>query len=159
MPAGVIINYYYEITDIENNVTVSESNEIEYLDDNFEWERVSGGGLEIVYHGLLENQAVNLHERVTKRIVPIKKTFLDNPNSFNIKGVLFDSRQESSEAFQYLSDTTTKKHLFGGFAYPDYDLFCDYADPVHRSDHPGLQPGQRATEPEETSTWRSRTSL
>jgi len=123
LPAGVVINYYYEITDIENNVTVSESNELEYLDDHFEWERVTGRGLEIVHHALLKNQSFNLHDKVTKRIAPIKEIFLQDPNSFNIKGVLFDSRQESSKAFQYLSDTTTKKHLFGGFAYPDYGLF------------------------------------
>ena len=123
LPAGVVINYYYEITDIENNVTVSESNELEYLDDHFEWERVTGRGLEIVHHGLPKDQSFNLHDKVTKRIAPIKKTFLQDPNSFNIKGILFDSRQEASKAFQYLSDAATKKHLFGGFAYPDYDLF------------------------------------
>ena len=123
LPAGVVIDYYYEITDTENNVIVSQSNELEYLDDDFDWKRVTGRGLEIVYHGLSQDQAINLHDKVTKRISPIKKTFLDDQNSFDIKGVLFDSRQESSKAFQYLSDSTTKKHLFGGFAYPDYDLF------------------------------------
>ena len=123
LPAGVVIEYYYEITDTENNVIVSQSNELEYLNDDFDWKRVTGRGLEIVYHGLSQDQAINLHDKVTKRISPIKKTFLDDQNSFDMKGVLFDSRQESSKAFQYLSDSTTKKHLFGGFAYPDYDLF------------------------------------
>ena len=123
LPAGVVIDYYYEITDIENNVIVSQSNELEYLDDDFDWKRVTGKGLEIVHHGLSQDQSINLHDKVSKRISPIKKTFLDDQNSFDIKGVLFDSRKESSKAFQYLSDSATKNHLFGGFAYPDYDLF------------------------------------
>ncbi len=123
LPSGVVINYYYEITDMENNVTVTESNELEYLDDIYDWERIIGDGLEILHHGLSQDKATILHRNILERINPIKKTFLKNSDLFEIKGVLFDSRKESSEAFQYLSDTTTKQHLFGGFAYSDYNLF------------------------------------
>ncbi len=50
-PPGTIINYSFEITDVEGNVTTTDSEQLIYMDARFEWETVTQGPVTTFFHG------------------------------------------------------------------------------------------------------------
>lgn len=50
-PPGTIINYFFEITDVEGNLTTTDSGELIYMDARFEWDTVTDGPVTTFFHG------------------------------------------------------------------------------------------------------------
>ena len=122
LPTGVDVEYYYEIADSAGNTVETPRATVEYKDPRYRWRRVEVGDLTVLYHDLRASQVEAVTERVVARLEAVKETFgLDGPTP--MKGVLVNGRREAQRTFPFISETATRGHVFGGYAYDQYDLF------------------------------------
>ena len=59
-PPGTIIIYSFEITDVEGNLTITDSEELIYMDARFEWETVTQGPVTTFFHGPVGVRATDM---------------------------------------------------------------------------------------------------
>ena len=122
LPTGVDVGYYYEITDTAGNTVETPRATVEYKDPRFRWQRVEIGELTVLFHDLPASSVESVTTRVVERLEEVKATFgIDSVTP--MKGVLVNGRREAQRTFPFISDTATRGHVFGGYAYDDYDLF------------------------------------
>ena len=122
LPTGVDVEYYYEITDTAGNTVETPRATVEYKDPRFRWQRVEIGELTVLFHDLPASSVESVTTRVVARLEEVKATFgIDSATP--MKGVLVNGRREAQRTFPFISDTATRGHVFGGYAYDDYDLF------------------------------------
>ena len=122
LPTGVDVEYYYEITDSAGNTVETPRATVEYKDPRFRWQRVDIGELTVLFHDLPASSVESVTTRVVARLEEVKATFgIDSATP--MKGVLVNGRREAQRTFPFISDTATRGHVFGGYAYDDYDLF------------------------------------
>jgi hypothetical protein len=122
LPTGVDVEYYYEITDSAGNTVETSRATVEYKDPRYRWRRVEIGDLTVLYHDLSASQVESVTARVVARLEAVKATFgLDSAHP--MKAVLVNGRREAQRTFPLVSETATRGHVFGGYAYDQYDLF------------------------------------
>jgi hypothetical protein len=122
VPSGADIEYFYEIRDAVGNTVESERFDLEYKDPAFDWQRFQRGELVILWHDRPRSQVVEVARDVGERLVAVKELLgLENPRP--MKAVILNSSREAGRSFPPVSDTTSRRHVFGGFAFGDLDLF------------------------------------
>ena len=122
IPSGVDIEYYYVIRDAQRNAFESERFYLEYKDPAFSWQRVQRGDLIVLWHDRPLDGVVKVAEDVSRRLEPVKRLLgLDTLRP--MKAVIFNSRREAGRSFPFISETAAERHVYGGFAFGDLDVF------------------------------------
>ena len=141
---GADVEYFFEIRDADGSVFTTESQQVEYLDQRFDWKRVQVGPLELVYHDIrqsrVEDVARELREdlRRVEDVLQLDRSHgLDHPYGF--KGVIYNSYADANAVFPVQSQTTTDHGTFAGYAFPEQGVFVgqglDRRIIVHESTH------------------------
>ena len=122
LPSGADITYSYTIENASGRTVKTDTLSLEYKDPSKEWERVEEGNLIVLYHDLPSDEVQRAARDVAESMERVK-SLLAVEVSRPQKAVIFNSSREARLSFPVVSDRATREHLFGGFAYGDYDLF------------------------------------
>ena len=135
---GANVEYFYEIRDVRGNVFRTESSFVEYLDQRFDWERVSIGPLELIYHDIDRSRVDQAARELRDQLGRVEALLqLDQPGTF--KGVIYNKYSDANAAFPVQSQTTTDHGTFAGYAFSEQRVFVgqglDSRIIVHESAH------------------------
>ena len=122
LPSGVDIEYYYVIRDADGNTFETDRYHLEYLDPRFEWRELRLDNIRVLYHDRPDDRVLRIATDVEKRLAPVR-ALLDLESARPVKAVLLNDGRESRRTFPFISETARREHLFGGFAFDQYDLF------------------------------------
>ena len=122
LPSGVDIRYHYMIRDADGNTVSTEEYSLEYKDPRFDWHELRQGDLVILYHDIPLSRVERVAADVSQRLEAVIE-MLGLETAPPMKGVILNDRREALRGFPVISQTATLGHLYGGFAFGDYDLF------------------------------------
>ena len=122
IPTGVDIEYYYVIEDAGGHLLETERYSIRYTDPRYRWQELQLDNLVVLWHDRPRWQVASVATEVDRRLERVRTLFglQDAPP---MKAVILNDRREANRSFPRVSQTATTSHLFGGFAYGQYDLF------------------------------------
>ena len=148
---GADVEYYFEVRNIEGKVVKTHPAVVEYLDDRFDWRRVSIGPLELVYHDIGDSRVEEAAQAIREDLLRVQDLLqMDQVSPF--KGVIYNSYSDANAAFPVTSQTTTDHGTFAGYAFPGQRVFVgqglDRRIIVHESTHLMLRDalGRRSVE-------------
>ncbi len=122
LPSGVEIEYYYVIRGAGGGEVETPHVKVTYLDPVYYWRELTQGDLTVIWHDISERRVREVVANVEPLMRAAREMFgLDEVRP--IKAVIFNSRRESDRGLPFVSETASRTHLFGGFAFQDYDLF------------------------------------
>ena len=135
---GADVEYYFEVRNIEGKIVKTHPAVVEYLDDYFDWRRVSIGPLELVYHDIGDSQVEEAAQAIREDLLRVQDLLkMDQVRPF--KGVIYNSYADANAAFPVTSQTTTDHGTFAGYAFPGQRVFVgqglDRRIIVHESTH------------------------
>ena len=119
---GVELEYYYQIKDARGSVLRTERFKVEYLDDRYDWKRITIGPLELIYHDTSDRQAINVARRLQQDLQVITDLLQLEPRE-TFKGVVYNSYSDANAVFPKQSQTTTDHGTFAGYAFPEQGVF------------------------------------
>ena len=122
IPAGVEIEYYYVFRDSQGDTFESRRFQVDYLDPRYAWQYLDSDGFELVWHDRRKDVVEAVAREVSRGLLPIIEVFGPLGSSPK-RAVIVNDRREADRSFPLVSQTATDGQLYGGFAYPDYDLF------------------------------------
>lgn len=122
VPSGVDIAYYYVIRDAAGHEIQSERFHLEYRDPRYQWREVRVGELVVLYHDRSEDAVRRVAADVYAQVASVKD-LLGVEAARPVKAVILNDALESRRTFPLVSEAATRGHIFGGFAFGDYDLF------------------------------------
>ena len=138
LPSGVDIEYYYQMTDAQGNTLETERYSLEYRDPRYQWQELRQGELLVLSHDLSADRVGVVAANVLRRLETVKEVF-GLETVAPIKAVILNSRRETARGFPFVSEAASRGHLYGGFAFRDYDLFVlaglDEGAMVHEATH------------------------
>ena len=122
LPSGVEIEYYYRIRGAGGGVVETPHTRVTYLDPVYRWRELRQGDLIVTWHDISEERVRTVLSNVEPRMQAAKDMFgLDDVRP--IKAVIFNSRQEADRGLPFVSEAASRRHLYGGFAFREYDQF------------------------------------
>ncbi|MCZ6867735.1 MAG: peptidase MA family metallohydrolase [Chloroflexi bacterium] len=122
VPPGAAVEYFYTIRDAEGNVKKTDPQTLIYTDTRFEWQSTTIGPLILLWHDQPRRRVQALEETLREsigRVEDLLQIRLEQP----MRGVIYNTRDEASEAFPNLSTTIDEEQIFHGFAFSDWNLF------------------------------------
>jgi hypothetical protein len=122
IPSGVVIAYHYEIRDAGGNRLESERYSLEYLDPGHTWERLDLGNLQVLWHDVPEDRVRDVVADVEARLREVKGV-VGLAQTPPMKAVLVNSTREARRSLPPVSEAASREHVYGGFAFGEYDLF------------------------------------
>jgi hypothetical protein len=138
LPTGVDIEYYYVLVDAAGRRLETTPQRFEYLDPRFGWQRLSLDTFVILWHDRSQGEVTTVADEVNKRLAEVKALF-GLGDVKRMKAVILNNPIEARSNFPKVSQTASDTHLFGGFAFSEYDLFVlmglDADGIVHEMSH------------------------
>ena len=122
IPSGVQIEYFFEITTSHGSIYQTEKKDFIYLNPKYNWLSLESDYLTIYWHNIpTENVKMSVEETKTILKNVSKITGLKTIEPF--RAIVVNNPREAMEVFPNISHAATRDHLYGGFAFKDYDLF------------------------------------
>lgn len=122
LPAGVEIEYYYQIRDSLGSVLETPRSTVAYLDPIYQWRQMREGDLIVTWHDIPAERVRAVVINVEASLQAAKEMFgLDEVRP--IRAVIFNSRTESARGLPFVSQAASQGHLYGGFAFSAFDQF------------------------------------
>ena len=122
IPSGVDIEYYYVIQDDLGNSFETERYLLGYRDPRYEWQELRVENFTILWHDRPEKQVAQVAADVDHRLGAVRALF-GLQEAPPMKAVIFNDRREARLSFPVISGTATSRHVFGEFAFGEFDLF------------------------------------
>jgi hypothetical protein len=138
LPQGIVIRYRYVITDTTGQKLETEEYSVEYLDTSKSWQRLQVGDMDLLFHDRDYEGVESVAEDVTKSLRDVKQ-LLGVTAIRPQKAVILNGEREAQASFPPISQTTSDRHVYGGFAFGDLDVFVladlDRDGMVHEMTH------------------------
>jgi hypothetical protein len=122
LPAGVEIEYYYQIRDSQGGVVETPRSKMSYLDPTYHWRELRQGDLIVTWHDIPVERVRSVVTNVEPQLQSVKDMF-GLTDVRPVKAVIFNSRRESARGLPFVSEAASQRHLYGGFAFNAYDEF------------------------------------
>ncbi len=122
LPPGTEVEYYYSIRNSQGEVVETSREKFLYVDGRFRWQVIEAGPLSIYWHNLSQTRVENVARQVESSLAEIEE-LLDVKSEGPLRGIIYNSRSEASDAFPHQSDTITQEQIFQGFAFPENKVF------------------------------------
>lgn len=138
IPSGVDIQYHYVVKDAQGNQLETEKKTFEYQDQSFDWQRLTIGQFEVVWHDVDRDRVKETAMTVLEELEAAQQMF-GLKEITPMKAVIVNTRAEADRTFPLVSRAARRDHLFGGFAYSQFDLFvvlnAEVSAMVHEATH------------------------
>lgn len=123
IPAGVDIRYHYVFRQSDGSLLETDTFTVEYLDPRYDWERYDAGAFEVLWHDRPRSLVEGVADEVSVGLRPALEMFgLKSPGK--MKAVIVNGGKEAGRTFPRVSQAASDGHLYGGFAFGDYDVFA-----------------------------------
>jgi hypothetical protein len=122
LPQGTVIRYRYLITDSSGQELETEEYFVEYLDTSKSWQRLQVGDMDLLFHDRPAEGVASVAEDVTESLRDVKR-LLGVTAIKPQKAIILNGERESQDSFPPISRTTSDRHVYGGFAFGDLDVF------------------------------------
>ena len=119
---GTKVEYHYVILDSEGTVHRTAPAVLEYTDTRYQWEQTRIGYLVLLHHDIPQSMVTRATRGLDTHLGSIA-TLLRADTTKPIKGIIYNDRSSAVAAFPHQSRTITDRHVFEGFAFPEFDLF------------------------------------
>ncbi|MCH7714322.1 MAG: hypothetical protein IIC99_11940 [Chloroflexi bacterium] len=138
VPPGAELEYHYVIRDAAGNTLETEPATFEYTDTRFQWDRTQIGPLTLVHHDIRQSSVDKIADRITPDMQRLSD-LLEIQDGKKIKGIIYNRRWETEDAFPFQSQTLSDAGVFQGFAFSNHRIFIGVGlDPrliVHETAH------------------------
>ena len=122
IPPGSAVEYFYTVRDAADNVIRSESQTIIYTDTRFLWETATIGYLSLLWHDQPLDRVEAVSDQLRSSIGRVED-LLGVRLEASTRGVIYNTRDEASQAFPSLRPTLDDEQIFHGFAFTDWNVF------------------------------------
>ena len=122
LPSGVEIEYYYRIVDAVGNSLETQKVKLDYMDPSYNWQELRYGELVLLWHDQPADQVEELTAKVSRQLASVRN-MLGLEMLPPMRAVILSNLREAERVFPVVSETAKRGHLYGGFAFPDFDLF------------------------------------
>ena len=123
LPPGALLEYYYVITDAEDNTFKTQPAVFTYLDTRFQWNVTTIGPLKLLWHNLPSSRVERVAGEVEQKLDNISQILALQDDVEPFVGVIYNSRREALPAFPSQSATITREQVFQGYAFSQSRLF------------------------------------
>lgn len=113
LPPGMVINYYWEVTDADGDTATSEEQSVFYDDVRFDWEKVEGDGVAIYHYAGDDETAAEMHAVAVETIRSMSR-LLDTEVPFDVQVWLYDSTSDMRPALQSRSESYEERIITAG---------------------------------------------
>jgi len=138
VPPGAELEYQYVIRDAAGNTLKTKPATFEYTDTRFDWDKTSIGPLVLVHHAIRQSSVDRVADQISGDIRRISD-LLEIQNGKRIKGLIYNRRSETRDAFPFQSQAISDSGVFQGFAFSNHRIFIGVGlDPrliVHETTH------------------------
>lgn len=141
VPPGAELEYQYVIRDAAGNILKTEPATFEYTDTRFQWDKTQIGPLVLVHHDIRQSSIDKIADRIRPDLQRLSELLeiQDGRKIKTIKGLIYNRRSETKDAFPFQSQTISDAGVFQGFAFSNHRIFVGVGlDPrliVHETAH------------------------
>ena len=122
IPSGTQISYYFKILYINHAEQETDPITFDYLDPKYRWQKMESETMTVFWHDITKSkieEVISKSETVLEEVSDLFALEQNRP----IRAVITNSQRESPESFPQISSSTTRDNVYGGFAFPQYEVF------------------------------------
>ena len=122
IPSGTQISYYFKILYVNEAEQETEPITFDYLNPKYRWQKMESETMTVFWHDITKSkieEVISKSETVLEEVSDLFALEQNRP----IRAVITNSQRESAESFPQISSSTTRDNVYGGFAFPQYEVF------------------------------------
>jgi len=122
IPSGTQISYYFKILYVNEAEQETEPITFDYLNPKYRWQKMESETMTVFWHDITKSkieEVISKSETVLEEVSDLFALEQNRP----IRAVIINSQRESAESFPQISSSTTRDNVYGGFAFPQYEVF------------------------------------
>ena len=122
IPSGTQISYYFKILYVNEAEQETEPITFDYLNPKYRWQKIESETMTVFWHDITKSkieEVISKSETVLEEVSDLFALEQNRP----IRAVITNSQRESAESFPQISSSTTRDNVYGGFAFPQYEVF------------------------------------
>ena len=122
IPSGTQISYYFKILYVNEAEQETEPITFDYLNPKYRWQKIESETMTVFWHDITKSkidEVISKSETVLEEVSDLFDLEQNRP----IRAVITNSQRESAESFPQISSSATRDNVYGGFAFPQYEVF------------------------------------
>ena len=122
IPSGTQISYYFKILYVNEAEQETEPITFDYLNPKYRWQKIESETMTVFWHDITKSkieEVISKSETVLEEVSDLFALEQNRP----IRAVITNSQRESAESFPQISSSATRDNIYGGFAFPQYEVF------------------------------------
>ena len=122
IPSGTQISYYFKILYVNEAEQETDPITFDYLNPKYRWQKMETENMTVFWHDITKNK---IEEVISKSGIVLEQVFdlFDLEQKRTMRAVIANTQKESAESFPKISSSATRDNLYGGFAFPEYEVF------------------------------------
>ena len=122
IPSGTQISYYFKIFYINDAEQETDPITFDYLDPKYRWQKMESETMTVFWHDITKSKIEEVISKSETVLEQVSELF-DIEQNRPIRAVIANSQRESADSFPKISSSATRDNVYGGFAFPQYEVF------------------------------------
>ena len=122
IPSGTQISYYFKILYINDAEQETDPITFDYLDPKYRWQKMESETMTVFWHDITKSKIEEVISKSETVLEQVSEMF-DIEQNRPIRAVIANSQRESADSFPKISSSATRDNVYGGFAFPQYEVF------------------------------------
>ena len=122
IPSGTQISYYFKILYINDAEQETDPITFDYLDPKYRWQKMESETITVFWHDITKSKIEEVISKSETVLEQVSELF-DIEQNRPIRAVIANSQRESADSFPKISSSATRDNVYGGFAFPQYEVF------------------------------------
>ena len=122
IPSGTQISYYFKILYINDAELETDPITFDYLDPKYRWQKMESETMTVFWHDITKSKIEEVISKSETVLEQVSELF-DIEQNRPIRAVIANSQRESADSFPKISSSATRDNVYGGFAFPQYEVF------------------------------------
>ena len=122
IPSGTQISYYFKILYINDAEQETDPITFDYLDPKYRWQKMESETMTVFWHDITKSKIEEVISKSETVLEQVSELF-DIEQNRPIRAVIANSQRESADSFPKISSSATRDNVYGGFAFPQYEVF------------------------------------
>ena len=122
IPSGTQISYYFKILYINHAEQETDPITFDYLDPKYRWQKMESETMTVFWHDITKSKIEEVISKSETVLEQVSELF-DIEQNRPIRAVIANSQRESADSFPKISSSATRDNVYGGFAFPQYEVF------------------------------------
>ena len=122
IPSGTQISYYFKILYINDAEQETHPITFDYLDPKYRWQKMESETMTVFWHDITKSKIEEVISKSETVLEQVSELF-DIEQNRPIRAVIANSQRESADSFPKISSSATRDNVYGGFAFPQYEVF------------------------------------